>query len=783
MAIKDFDDWMNQSNIQQGQPLDTGAGKRPYTDFDDFMGSQQTAPTELTTDTQQAVQQQQPTAPSPQNGQVSDLTPQAPQEEPGLIQQGINTAVDFGSQALDVIEEINPLTQIGGAIGGMLGDKEDVKDFVRDEGLPTALGTAATVGAAGVLLGVTAPVSVPLAILGTAAAAFGGAAIGEFAEQQLKSSGLIDKPETEAHIKTTQDMLEQAAWRGGEEALFSAIPDVVMFGSKAAMRKIFAPGTEDIKKQAMSVVINKELEKRATQPDHVFSVSDVVDFAAFDMMDAIAGNSLMKGRLKETRAAQEEIVKEAVTGNAEVASLGAKAFAADTTDEAIKDYVGANFETMNAHAVGAIVRKSLRDAQSFKKNLARAKYNVIGDSMEPGLVNQKQKLTDTGRVDKKGNTVFAIQTVAPVETSFPVNLVETRKIAEDQATLASNLTKDDGGPAKSLLSPEMQELISFGDTTDYKSAAAKLAQLKGESRGMATNPEMANRKRLVDDAVHKLESALGDSLDTATAAGVRGPNGEDLSQLKMEADEIWKKQSDDFGNKFIQQVLKQTDSRNGNPGELARLFLQDTTHAIKISEALEQGMKEAPEQMEAAKSAIKGHVMEKIFMPFDTTRGKYASPSYADLEGNKEALGKMFDKDELQGMEDLANALSFVNKEDRANVLSFAQQARESGQAQQVLQNPSDFLPNVQKLFGTLFVAFGGSRVMTNPSVIKKVSEAVNPDVPLYIQKQYQAQLFHTLGNFFATEGQAMTPEQRERWDGDAANQKDYSSFLNQTKQ
>lgn len=770
---QDFNQWLTQQNIQPGEPLDTGAGKRPYTDFDSFMAAQQPEADKLEPATQAQVPKMgapqeapvEPTQAPVQNGQVSDL------EQPYSPQPQVETTSAGPSQFSGGI-----LGGIGSAGEAIKPDtQEAVQNYIRDEGLPTAAGLAG-----GLLAASTAPVSVPTLILATAAGAGLGGFAGEYGEQKLKQVGLIEKPVDEMDIKTEQDIMEQAIWRGGEEALWSLVPDAVIVGSKGLFRKMFKPGTEDVVKLALEEVVKKEAAKKGEEA--ILTVSDVSDIAAFDMMDALAANSMAKNVLTEARAKQREQVLSAAQRFLGEQKGPAAQYATNLTDEMISQYVGANFEIMNNHATAALVRRALTNAQELKKNVARAKYNAIGDLMEPDMANQLMVKEATGRLDRKGNPVYRIKNLSNFDASFPVDLRSTRKVAEDQMEIGSRLMGEEAKGTAGLLTPELKELIGMADMTDFKAASTKLSQMKNESASLMGVENAANRKRLLDDAIRQLDNALNDSLAKASEAGIRGPNGETLEELKAAADAVWKEQSDDFGNKFIKEILKHTDPKDGNPAELSRLFLKDDTHALKIVKALGEG---EPELMEAARNAIKGQVANDIFVPFDKARGRYSSPSYEDLEGRKEALMMLFSKEEYNDMVKLADSLARVNGEDRANILSFAQQARESGQAIQILQDVAQGnnpLPNMQKFFATLGMAFGGGHLMTNKAFIATMKNASDEGLPPYLQRQYMSRVAHQLINYYNSQDASMTAEQRARWEDQLEAEKDYRTFLQQNK-
>lgn len=775
---QDFNQWLSQQNKPAGEPLDTGAGKQPYTDFNDFMSSQQPEANTLQPETQEAIQQR-PAAPQP-----TPAEPQPTQAAPVQNGQVSDMGESFKPQPQVETTSAGPSQFAGGILGGIgsAGEaiseesQESVQNYIRDEGLPTAAGIAG-----GLLAASTAPVSVPLLIMTTAAGAGMGAAVGEYTEQKLKQADIIPKPIDESHIRTEQDILEQSLWRGGEEAMWSVVPDVVMVGSKGLFRKLFKPGTENEVKLALQNVVEKEATKRGEEA--ILTVSDVSDIAAFEMMDALASNSMAKNVLTEARGKQREQVLGAAQRFLAEQKAPAAEFGMNTTDEMIRSYVGASFDTMNNHATAALVRRALTNSQELKKNVARAKYNAIGDIMEPKLIDQMTVREATGRVDRKGNPVYRLRNLTNLEADFPVDLRSTRKIAEEQMELGQRLTAEDSTGVAGMLTPELKELIGMADHTDFKAASTKLSQMKNESASLVGVENAANRKRLLDDAIKQLDVALNDSLTRASQAGLRGPNGESLEELKAAADAVWKEQSDDFGNKFIKEILKKTDPKDGNPGELSRLFLKDDAHALKITKALSEG---EPELMEAARHAIKGQVANDIFVPFNKARGRYSSPSYEDLEGREKALKMLFSNEEYDDMVQLADSLSRVNGEDRANVLSFAQQARESGQAIQILQDVvqgQDPLPNMRKFFATLGMAFGGGHLMTSKAFTATMRNAADDTLPPYLQRQYMSRVSHQLINYYMSQDADMTEDQRTRWESQVDAEKDYKVFLNQNKE
>lgn len=747
-----------------------GEGKRPRLDFAQFAQEQAKPIQDETVEAAQDIGT---------NQTVSDMSPEAPQQTaPNPRFAGIEPMQASGPLTPQTgretagLEETQRLTEATEAVGG----------FARDEGLPTALGTAAAYGAGILMAGASAPVSVPMLILGTAAAAGAGGFAGELTEQEMKARGILPKPIGESNIRTFEDRLEQSAWRGVEEGAFSLIPDVVMTGSKAALRRVFPAGTDDVVKQNLQDVVRKETLKRGQE--EVLTVTDVADVAMFEMMDAVASNSLTRGALTKTKETQKDIVMGAAKRLVEEQQAPASLAGLTSVDDDIANYVGANFETMNAHAVAALVRKGVTEAQTLQKNIARAKYKHIGELMEPQLEKQVQRRVSTGILDSQGNPTYRVENVTKIEPAFPVNLVATRQIAETELDQASKLVKE--GQMKDAykqLTPEMKELLSFGDSTDFATASTKLSAMKSESRNLVGVENAANRKRLLDNAITQLNDALEASLKTAEDTGIVGPNGVPLSELKAEADAVWKEQADSFGNKFMKQIIDNTDPKNGSPEELARLFMKDTTHALKIVKALELGGDGA--NVANARQAIKGSIAEAIFMPFDKSRGRYTSPAYADLEGRKEALLKLYSQDEYDDMISIANSLARVNGENRANVLAFAQQATESGQAINILQDMAqakDPIPNVTQLGATLVTALGAGKVLTSPTLIRAMAHASDETVPPYLRRQHLSRVAHQLINWYSSQEESMTEEQLERWEARLADNVEYHKALRETE-
>ena len=756
-----FNDFLEkQKGIEPGQPLDTGAGTQPRTTFKEFLAQQSDQPT-VEPETIKAVTKEQPS----QKPTVSDIDTPKPTDR-FLQGAGAGGQLETPDRALsETPEELSA------------GLETSISNFARDEGLPTVIGTAAAATAGTLMLGATAPVSVPLMLLGTALGGAVGGFAGEVVEQELKMADVIGKPASEADIQTQGDILKQAGWRGLEEGVFSLVPDVLYHGTKVAAQGIFKFGaqSENILKVSLENTIRKEAAKRGDAP--IRTLTDVTDVAAFEMMDALASNSLMKSRLVHQKAAQTEQVLGAAERFIGEQKIEAAEFGLGALDKDIRSYVGAAYENMNAHGVAAITRKALTDAQEVQKSLARAKYSELGDVMEPQIANAPASLVDTGKLDPRGKPIYSIKQ-PHINPSFPVDLKGPRAVAEKQMDLAMGLVEEDAqGKAFGMLTPEMKELLSFKDVTDFKSASAKLAMMKGESRSLVGVENAANRKRLLDDAITALDDSLNTSLKAADEAGVRGADGMLPSQMKAEGDAIWKEQSEDFGNRFIKEILTQTDRVNGAPEELAKLFLKDDTHALKIIKALDQGGD--LESMDAARSAIKGSVADGIFAPFNPSRGKFSAPAHADLEGRESALKMLFSGQEYDDMVDIANSLSRVHGEDRANILSFAQQARESGAALQLMQDMTtlkDPITNFQKFYSTMLTAFGAGRILTTPGLIKTFKNASDTTLPPYLQRQYMTRFTHTYMNFLMSQEASMSPEQREQWqqrkdDNDAVSQ------------
>ena len=222
-----YADWKAQQTAGQAAQ-DSGGAKRPYLNYNDWK-AEQAKP--VADETIEAVQPRQ-------NQTVSDSDTQpAPAQAPNPKFAGIEpmqATTPQGGRDEGSIESTEELADFG----------QGMADFGRDELLPS-VGGAVGAMAAGAALTASAPVSIPMLILGTAAGAWVGGSAGEFAEQQLKAADVFDKPTMEANIRTQQDILEHSFWRGGEEALWSLVPDAVMAGSKYALNKIGGSATVD----------------------------------------------------------------------------------------------------------------------------------------------------------------------------------------------------------------------------------------------------------------------------------------------------------------------------------------------------------------------------------------------------------------------------------------------------------------------------------------------------------------------------------------------------------
>jgi len=730
---------LSQFKLQQdaGQEAQeaTTQGKRPHLDLSQFK-LKAAEPIDSAV-VEQVAKAPQPTPTPSQEPTVSDIDTQVEpvKHDPSTFQ----SAFGEGTESFT---------------GTKQADTKGMEDFARDEGLPMAGAlalTALTVGTGG-MAGV--------------AIAMGSAAIGGFAgeaiEQTLKFGEVLPYGAQEKPAKDGYEIAERAAWQGGEEALYTLVPELLVRGGSAAVKGMFlreqATVNTKFHTDYLSVLDDEAVASgTAVLKDGVAQaprkLSDVVGAKVLSLLETVGRESFFAGRgIRGLEAEQKGLVKSAIHRKLdEVSGFGTR-----HTD----GLVDAATE-LNTLGVASVIDQTLNKVSRVQRAAAGKIYGDI-----------TQALDDAGQ---EGFNAFT------VDTKSLLDFADKRQ----RKTLI-------GGDVK-----ELDAIFALPETATVEEAFETLKSLKSMSRdlgkGMADNA--SNRKSVVDTAASILRKELDTALDAAETAGMN-VNGESIKDLMAEADGIWKQNAEDFQNDFIKSILKQTDALNGSPERLAAHFLKSENSAksiVKILDDADLAIKNGEtgfgaEEIAAARSAIKGTVMHDIFNPMDSVRGRITAPRYQALEGNKETLKRLFGSDDYEHMVALANAFSKVNGETSKNVLAFAQGARESGSLIKAAESMIDmakapgtqgaaaFLTQGWSLAAMWAIAATASKGATSSGrFILNMGKLVDDTYSPTAKRNILREVVHTVQRSVTASDGAMSPEQRKRLTEEFDDDKEFS--------
>lgn len=788
MAFKDF---MASRNVASGtqEPLDMGMGTQPRTTFKQFMEQRATQP-QVAPETIQAVQAAPTPAPAP-----AMEAPEAPTEPTSL--PTTETPEEIAAKAQQAM--------YGGGIGEFTpvqpGTTRDIMYQAGEEWMKTeALPTAAGMGAAVLAMPLTAGMSLPAALLTTAVAAGAGGLTGEAAELKLKQEGILEYGKVEEPVKDSWDILERSAWRGGEEALWTLVPDVIFKGVPRGVRSMLLAGkTDDVAKQEM-VTFMKEQADKMDYDGLAYTTADLVDAPLLNGAEAVASNSYFqrtplgpKETIQEVRQFQEKAIQEGITEQVEKYMVPAKEYVETVEDEGIARYVEANMQGMNEFAVAGLVRSAFKSAEKAQKSVAKSMYDAVGQAMDGMFMKRKARLVDSIFLDDAGNPLKTVVYDEVVTPQFPVDLTKVREIGLEQFEQQARLLQEG---VKPTLDGEIASLVKLADSADYASAAAKLSDLRASSRALekaiATGniTDAAKRKRLVDMSIKELEPAMDAALKAAEDAGIVMPDGKPLTQLKSEADAIWKETTTDFQNKFIRNIINNTDFKNGSADKLGQMFLADTTTAKNIMKIIEDAKATIKDpaglaKIENAHNAIKGTIVQNMFMPMETTTGKYLAPNTKEFFAKQAQIERLFGAEDAAALKRLAMVIDQQAKTGMSNYLGFAQRARETGAVmttvKALLENPvNGAVRGGREMVSTVMFAAGAGRLLTGKRMINHMTNVVDPSIPEFMRRQSAFFLMHQLENFQDSMEATMTPEGRDRF---TQKQEGYAEYLQSQQQ
>lgn len=756
------------------KPLDTQGDYKAL--LEGFTPTTPTAP-EVSKETTEAVQK----APQPEVATTTAGSTIAPSQAPMGEEEAAPTETD--TAAAEAIDQAQRASYTASAYGPSLQVLEEqneaamdpqipeeahaaAMEFARTEGLPVV---GATVGLA--LAPVTGGTSFMAAMSLTAGMSGIGAFTGEAIEQTLKKADIIDLSENESMPKDGWDILQRAAWRGTEEAAWSMVPDLLIRGTATTAKRLLTTGSKpletvdgtvlDASKLHMEKMMRDYAGKHGLDEKEVLLSSDVANVPLFSLAEDVARNSyIAKGGVEKVRDVQAEAIKEEITETIGQYMNPAKGYVEGSADATIAKYIDPGMENMNSFAVAGLIHAGFTRAQEAQKSVARGIYRTIDGLMEQSTMKEVMKEVELPILGLDGRPMSTMQSVMQESPRFPVNLSKVREFAEDK--LDDSLFGTD---------PVLLQLFGMPSETSYAKAADALVDLKGRSRMLARSTDEAapRRKLLVDQAIKELEPAIDDALIMADKSGVVTPDGQSLSTLKAEADGIWKEQVEDFQNSYIANIMKKADFVNGAPDKLGNMFMQNEMAAVKILKVLEDGKAtlkgDGLAQIEATENAIKGSIVESIFMPYDNIKGVYTAPDTSMLSAKADTLKRLFGEESHEELVKLAGVIDTQSRQGMSNYLGFAQRARESGTIMTAIKGLTqlDFGPFIKDVGATGLFALGAGKILTSPKAIKYAAMIDNPELSDAVRIQAFQYIMHRTYEYQQAKQASMTPEQEER--------------------
>lgn len=691
-------------------------------------------------------------------------TSQASLGAQGFPQSPYLTGGSYGTGIEQVAETARKATETGLSTEGKL----EAQEFIREEALPVVGATVAAV-----LAPVSGGTSLPMAMAFTAGVAGAGAAAGEAVEQTAKFAGVMELGKTEEAPKDAWDILERSAWRGGEEAAWTLLPDMLIRGTSQGVRRLLTKGAKpsetldgdviDMGRRSLQDIMIDYAERKGLKLDEVLLTSDIVESGLFNASENIASNSYIEGKVAGIRKHQEQALKEEIIDVVTQYKGPAEGYVRGSSDEAIRRFVEPNMDGLNDFGVAGLVNVGFKKAQDAQKAVARSTYKAIGGLMERTKMTKVYKEVELPFLGADGRPMTTMQSVMEEQPAFPVDLRGIRGLAEERMDVLAR-TGD-------KLDPYTAEFLNMPHQTDYEAAAERLIDMKADSRTLGrSSAEGAGKQKLnLDRAIKELETAMDSAMEQAELSGIVGPDGIPLRELKEQADAVWSEQVADFQNSYIKNIINKTNPKNGAPEKLGKLFIQNDTAArniMKVIDDAKAGMQGADlEQLVQTENAIKGSIVEELFMPFDGATGQYIAPDMTSLVAKKEQLQRIFGEESYNELRKLGAALEQQSGGTTSNYLGFAQRVRESGMVMTTLKGMSrlDFGPLLRDGGSTVLFALGAGRLLTSPKMIRQVNMLNDPTVDPAIKTQIAQWLVHRTYEYQQAVEASVTPDERER--------------------
>lgn len=773
--MANFDELMKTYKPTPSEPLDTrGRFDRALKSYKPVGGTPPTMDEEVVEDvTARPVgRPEEPEAPTAQDmpsmyPEVNEVQQKAAEAADKLQLNPYVTGASFGTAIENVQQQSKEVTEKTMSAEGTAAARE----FIKEDALPVV---GATVGT--LMAPATGGTSLLMSMGLTAGAAGVGGAIGEGVEQTLKMEGYMPTAQDETRPRDAWDVLERSAVRGGEEAAWALVPDMLFRGVPAATRKLLLTGakpavdvtgkTVDVGRQSLINIMSKHAAKTGGETGDFLLSSDVVNSGLLNAAENVASNSYLTGRVPQVRKVQAEAIMGEVKETVEQFTKPAEGYVKENVDGAISAYVGANFDSMNDFAVAGLVNIGFKKAQEAQKSVARSMYRTIDDLMNVTEMKTVYKEVELPLMGADGRPLTTMQVVQQEAPAFPVYLDKVRAIGEERMDIL--------GRTGAKIDAQTAELLNLPAESDFKAVGERLIDMKADSRtlGKSGAEGAAKQKLVLDRAIKEIEAAMDDAALRAEQAGITAPDGRSVYELKKDADAIWKEQVEDFQNSYLMNIIKKTHPKNGAPEKLGKLFIQNDTAARNIVKILDdaKGMLkgEELEQVLQAENAIKGSIVEEIFMPFDDVSGKYVAPDVSVLTKNEAQLKRIFGDDTYKELRNLGAAIEQQSGMGTSNYLGFAQRARESGMMMSTVKAVFDTnTPIVRRLVKELgatgLFALGAGKILTSPRMIRQVLLLNDPKVDMAIKTQIFQSLVHRTYEYQQAIEAGLTPEDRER--------------------
>lgn len=699
MARLSFEDWKKQKETPTGvpeqameTPADTVPEKRPRLTFEEWQASKQQAPTV-----------------APETVEATQAAPQ-PQAEPT---QTDPSKLQIGGQGFYGLSAGIMATQAAAAGEGMTPEgREKTKEFVREEGLPIVGGTLAAAA-----LPVTATAGVAGWAL-TAVVAGGGASVGEGIEQTMKKQGLIDspqgeKPETWGDVgkaMVTQGA-EDAAWTAGADALTRMVPPL--------LRLPFTVGTRAIDD-------NQHMVKVLAEKGGPILASDVSESLVLNYANSAATYSFTKAGkiMKEQRELQEQVLGEAA--QEPLTELVRKA-GGDVTDE----YIDATLKALPDEIVGSQLTSVIKDGERYAKEVAGARYDAMNDAAaEVGTKTIKNvQMEATGMQYADGQPIMR-QTVTEQEVPiYTVDIAEARKVLEaDIEQMAMDL-KPEAAHDYSQYARSQLRLFSLTDEISLSGAVRQIKSMSQDARALArsTDEGAATKRMWLLKSIDQLQNAMDITAAQMAEAGIT-VGGVPITTFKRDTDALWRGANETYGNKYVQKVMDQADSKEGAAGSLVQSFMQNRESAEAIITALEASEKAGiqrgkfgvMEDVSKTRTAISAKVYENMLERVLVTDDIKGAMLMLNRPESRKTLLTLLGDENLTLLDTSIRSLVEAKRKG-LNVGAFTQFARESAALMEGVPTTSD---TFKKMVSTLSFPRLLSKGLRDENVVKLLQGA-----------------------------------------------------------